>query len=67
MNVRQFSGEEITEKIEEFITYAKQLPIKERMILVDCLRNEANNQPNDIVSITLLKLAVYIESLEVEE
>lgn len=67
MNVRQFSGEEITEKIEEFITYAKQLPIKERMILVDCLRNEANNQPNNNVSITLLKLAVYIESLEVEE
>lgn len=67
MNVRQFSGEELLEKIEELITCAKQLPIKERMILVDCLRNEANNQPNNNVSITLLKLAVYIESLEVEE
>lgn len=67
MNVRQFSGEELLEKIEELITCAKQLPIKERMILVDCLRNGANNQPNNNVSITLLKLAVYIESLEVEE
>lgn len=65
MNAKQFSGEELLEKIKEPLTYVEQLPKEDRMILVDCLRNETNKQPKDIVQITLLKLADCIESKEV--
>lgn len=65
MEIKQFFGEEIAEKIKEAIIYAKQATKEERIILVDRLRNEARKQQKDIVQITLLKLAEHIKSLEV--
>lgn len=52
---------------KQFLRYAKQISQEERMILVDCFRCEASHHGKDIVQITLLKLADYIEALEVSE
>ncbi len=67
MNAKQFFGEELVNSIIEAIIYAEQATQEERMNLVNLLRNEARQQDKDIVQITLLKLADYIESLEVSE
>lgn len=67
MDSNQFFGKELVNSITEAIIWAKQSSQEERMILVDCLRDEASHQDKDIVQVTLLKLADYIESLEVSE
>lgn len=64
MNAKQFFGEKLVNSIIEAIIYAEQATQEERMILVNLLRNEARQQYKDIMQITLLKLADYIESLE---
>lgn len=67
MNAKQFFDKELVNKLKEYLRYAKQISQEERMILVDCLRDEASHHGKDIVQITLSKLADYIEKLEVSE
>ncbi|MGL9971600.1 hypothetical protein [Enterococcus sp. DIV1420a] len=63
MNVRKIFGEEIAEKIKEVLRYAKHSTKEERLILINCLRDEARKQQKDMVQISLLKLAEYIEKM----
>jgi len=67
MSSEQFFGAEIVRKIKELVIMANQFTQEERMILANTLRTEATEQHKDIVRTALLKLADYIESLEVSE
>lgn len=65
MNAKQILGEELVNSIIKAVICAKESSQEERMILVDCLRDEARKQHKDSFSSVLSRLADYIESTEV--
>lgn len=67
MSSEQVFGTEIVKKIKELVIMANQFTQEERMILANTLCAEAAKQHRDKVRITLLKLAEYIESMEVSQ
>lgn len=67
MNSEQFYGTELVNKIKELMIYSKHATQEERTILSDSLREAASRQTKNIVQIVLIKLAEYVESLEVCE
>ncbi|MBU5369602.1 hypothetical protein [Enterococcus avium] len=67
MKTIQFLEDKIIQDIKEVLMWAKQHDEQDRQILANELREQAGKIEKNIVSITVIKLADLIESLEVSE
>ena len=60
----EYFGVELARSINKILTWAKRSKPKQRAVLAQCLRDEADKQPKDIVYRTLIRLAEHIEKME---